>query len=142
MGGTTLVVVLVALFLGIIAALAWQEGRRRSFDIEPVYVLDDAVDHVVRLLDPSIFGRVGRSGILQVLEWEVRYLQGGPGVATDRAPVAGGHWEAVTAIVEWLREDGVTFAHEDVAAILAGEADYLVTIGAVGSEVTDGGAES
>jgi ABC-type transporter Mla subunit MlaD len=41
-GLVALVAVLVAIFLLVVAALLWQEAKRRSFDEGYTYVVDDA----------------------------------------------------------------------------------------------------
>lgn len=146
MSGATNVVLgtlLFAFLLGAVALMLWQEGRRRSFDTTPTYIIEDAVGHIAERLDPDVLDRVGIEGVERIIGWEVRYLQAGPGVSPERPAVAGGHESAVAFIVERTAEiDGLAYAPGDVSAILALEANYLVAIGAVGAEVTDRGARS
>ena len=79
-----------------------------------------------------------RSDIQRVLEWEIYYLQG---LAQKRRkdPVetfAGGGEAAVSYITGQIAEKhGVTYDASDVAEVLKLEADYLVSIGAVGNVV-------
>jgi hypothetical protein len=135
MTGPTLVVfvgVLVSLLLAIVAALVWQEGRKRSFDTVPAYVIDDVIDHIRRRLSPDVLERLGNRGVEQVVDWEVRYMlrDGGP------AAVAGGTDASVSYIVERIAHfHGVSYAPEDVRAVLALEAEYLMAAGAIGDRV-------
>ena len=141
MSGPTLVVFaggLVAIFLLIVAALAWQEAKSRTYDEGVVYVVDDAVDFVVERLRPETAERLGPADVRRILEWEIFYLQGlaQPRRSTPVETFAGGD----EAAVEWLTAQiaethGVTYDASDVASVLALEAEYLAAIGAVGDAV-------
>ncbi|MEX1005231.1 MAG: hypothetical protein WD990_10170 [Acidimicrobiia bacterium] len=142
MSGATLVVfvgVLVALLLGMVALLLWQEGRRRSFDTMPEYVVDQLVTFVESRLDPSVAERLGRDAVERIVNWELRYLQrdGGEGA------VAGGTEDSVAYIVDGIAQfHGVSYPHDDVRAVLAWEAEYLLAAGAFGEPVvTEGDGE-
>jgi hypothetical protein len=131
---------LLAIFLVIIAAMVWQEAKRRSMIGGLIYSVDDAVDFVHAELDQDVRTRLKRAGVRRVLEWEVYYLQGlADGKKTnDAAVVAGGHGPAVDYIEEQItRRHGITYDSADIRAVLAGEARYLVSIGAVGEPVED-----
>ena len=131
---------LLAIFLVIIAAMVWQEAKRRSMISGLVYSVDDAVDFVHSELDQDVRTRLGRAGVRRVLEWEVYYPQGlADGKKTKEvAVVAGGHGPAVDYIEEQItRRHGITYDLADIRAVLAGEARYLVAIGAVGEPVED-----
>jgi hypothetical protein len=130
--------VLLAVLLVIIAAMVWQEAKRRSGSGQLVYSVDDAVDHVMAELDEDVRGRLGKAGVRRVLEWEVYYLQGlAEGKpAGEFTVVAGGHGPAVEYIAEQISDQHrVDYGVEDIRTVLAGEARYLVTIGAVGEPV-------
>ncbi len=141
MSAPTLVVFvggLAAIFLLIVAALVWQEAKSRTYDEGPVYVIEDAVDFVIEGLGAT--SRLGRSDVLRILEWEIYYLQG---LAQEkrRTPVetvAGGDAAAVDYISAQIAEKNkVIYDSAEVAAVLAVEADYLASIGAVGAPVID-----
>ena len=130
---------LVAIFLFIVAAMVYQEARRRDVGAgEPVYVIEDAVAFIADRLDPTLRERLRRSDIRRIVEWEVHYLQG-LAQKRRRNPVevtAGGAPAAIEYIVERIAtQHGVSYAHDDVAAVLALEARYLESIGAVGEPV-------
>jgi hypothetical protein len=129
---------LAAIFLFIVAALVWQEAKSRTYDEGPVYVIEDAVDFVMGRLGPDL--QLGRSDVLRILEWEIYYLQG-LAQESRRNPVetvAGGDSAAVGYITAQIAEKNkVTYDSGDVAAVLAVEADYLASIGAVGGQVVD-----
>jgi hypothetical protein len=139
MSGATLVVfvgVLVALLLGMLALLVWQEGRRRTFDTMPEYVVDQLHSFIESRLDPAVAERLGRDGVERVVNWELRYLQrdGGEGA------VAGGTDVSVAYIVDRIAQfHGVTYPQSDVRAVLALEAEYLMAAGAVGEPVAKEG---
>lgn len=134
----TVVAALVVVLLLILAALAWQQAQQRSVPAPLIYGVEDAVSMVVARLDAPARERLGTSGVRRILEWEVFYLQG---LAQDdrRRPVetvAGGSPEAVAYIVDRIAaRHGATYSPADVAAVLRLEAEYLVSIGAVGDPV-------
>jgi hypothetical protein len=131
----TLIVFLVAVFLVIVAVMVWQEGTTRTMTGEPVYVVDDAVQFIDdRLTDTAL----GRADIRRIVEWEVYYLQG-LAQKDRRTPVevvAGGAEPAVEYIKGRIADThGVAYSHHDIRRVLAIEADYLASIGAVGARV-------
>jgi len=142
MSGATLVVfvgTLVALLLGMLALLVWQEGRKRSFDAAPAYVVSDLLAYVLAHLDVSVMDRIGVEGVERIVDWEVRYLvrDGGEGA------VAGGTDESAAYIVDRIAQfHGVFYASTDVRAVLALEAEYLMTVGAVGEPLEKGDGQA
>lgn len=143
MSGPTLVVFvggLGAVFLFVVAALMWQEAKSRSFDEGPVYVIEDAATYIAERLDPSVAARLHHSDLVRILEWEIYYLQGlaQKRRSTPVETVAGGVDAAVAFITREVAEKNkVTYDSEDIAAVLAAEADYLASIGAVGAPVVE-----
>lgn len=139
MSGPTLVFfvgVLAALLLVMVAMLIWQEGRKRSFDTAPEYVVDDLLAFIRARMPEDVGGRIGTEGVERIVNWELRYLQrdGGEGA------VAGGTDESVAYIVGQIDQfHGVAYSPSDVRAVLALEAEYLVTVGAVGAAVEQEG---
>ena len=130
--------VLLAVLLVIIAAMVWQEAKRRSGSDQLIYSVDDAVDYVMAELDEKVRGRLGKAGVRRILEWEVYYLQGlAEGKrAGEVTIVAGGHEPAVEYIAQQISDrHSVGYDVDDIRAVLASEARYLVTIGAVGEPV-------
>jgi hypothetical protein len=144
MSGTSvvaLVALLAAALLIVVGAMVWQEAKRRPQNAEPTYVISDAVRFILARLEPDVAERLHRSGVLRIIEWEVHYLQG---LAQDdrRNPVetvAGGSDASIDYVTGQIaRVNGVTYDRDDVAAVLRGEADYLLSIGAVGEPVEPG----
>ena len=140
MSAVTLVMLgaaLLAVFLGVIAALLWQEAKKRSYDEGAVYVVDDAVDFIRENLQGV---DLRRSDVKRIIEYEIFYLQG---LAQDKRSkpvdvVAGGNDAAIDYIIGQIADNhGVSYAGADVRAVLELEAVYLVTIGAVGDPVDD-----
>lgn len=141
MSGTSVVVLgalLTAIFLGIVGILVWQEGRRRPTEVEPAYVVDDAIRFIWSRLPDEVRPRLGRAGVRRVVEWEVFYLQG-LAQKSRRNPVetvAGGSEASIDYIVDRIDQvNGVTYDRADVGEVLRLEAEYLVSIGAVGEPV-------
>ncbi len=118
-----------------VAALVWQEAKRRARSEPRVYVISEAVSFVRRRLPDEIAARLDDAKVQRILEWEVYYLQG---LAGPQDTVAGGADVAIDFVVTGIRErNRVEHRREDVAAVLHLEAEYLLAIGAVGSPVTD-----
>ena len=132
------VALLVAVLLAVIGALVWQEARSRGMHEAPVYVVEDAVGHIVARL-PSDSG-LRPSDVRRIVEWEVYQLQG-LAQQSRRRPVdvvAGGTDQTVSYNVDQIAErHGVTYAPLQVAEVLALEAEYLQSIGAVGGPVSE-----
>ena len=134
----TLAILLFAVFAGVLAVMLWQEAKKRTADEPPTYGVEEATDFVLERLDPETRGRLGKAGVRRVLEWEVYYLQGlaQPNRHNPVVTVAGGHQASVEFIVEQIStKHGLTYSPEDVMEVLEREAEYLVSIGAVGDPV-------
>lgn len=136
----SLIGILVALLLVMVAALLWQEATSRRRPAEMMYIIGDAVDHVCERLHPEV--GLKRADVLRIIEWEVHQLQG---LASQRRRsavdvVAGGTPQSVEYIADQIaHRHGVIYAHREIEAVLALEADYLHSIGAVGSPVEGAG---
>lgn len=130
-----LAAMLAGVFLSVIAALMWQEAKKRSYDEGAVYVVDDAVDFI----HGQLAGRtLARSDVKRIIEYEIFYLQGLAQKKRSRPVdvVAGGNEAAIDYITERIADaHGVSYPGDDVRAVLELEADYLASIGAVGEPV-------
>ena len=127
------------------AFIALRESRRRRSVSEPLYVIREAVAFALRTMEPSARERLGKAGVGRILEWSAHYLQGLAVPAARRRGlrvVAGGAEGAISYIRESLLKKGFDYAPEDIAAVLAAEAQYLVSIGAVGDAVGKTEAET
>ncbi|CAN5763517.1 hypothetical protein BH23ACT5_BH23ACT5_14830 [soil metagenome] len=134
----TLAAFLVAVFLLVVGILLWQEARRRPGRPEPVYVIDVAVEYIADHLDTDTRGRLRGGGVRRIIEWEVYVLQGLAQRQRWRPveTLAGGSDESIDYIVDQIATvHGTTYDRSDVAAVLRLEAEYLVSIGAVGEPV-------
>lgn len=139
MSGVTLIAfvgLLGTVLLAVVAVLVWQEARSRDTDDGPVYVIEDAIDHIMGRLPATATLR--RTDVLRILEYEIFYLRG---LAQEdrRSPVesvAGGTEASVSYIAGRIADKhGVLYPLEEITAVLALEAEYLVGIGAVGAIV-------
>jgi hypothetical protein len=136
--GVALGALLLAVFLGVLGVMVWRNARERRIPAAPVYVIEDAAGFVAALLDGET--ALGRADIRRILEWEVYFLQmqarrshrlGGGDI------VAGGTDQAVEYIqVQAAAKQQVAYSEDHIRAVLAGEAAYLKSIGAVGEVVT------
>ncbi|HEY7582037.1 MAG TPA: hypothetical protein VID03_04605 [Acidimicrobiia bacterium] len=134
----TLAILLAAVFASVLAVMLWQEAKKRQPHEPPTYGIEEASEFVLERLDPETRSRLGKAGVRRVLEWEVFYLQGlaQPNRHNPVVTVAGGHEASVEYIVEQIStRHGVTYSSEDVMEVLEREAEYLVSIGAVGDPV-------
>lgn len=141
MSGAPLIVLavgLVVVFIAVVALMAWQEAQQRPDQSVATYVIEDAVRFVNGRLNDETRKRLAGGGILRILEWEIYYLQG-LAQKSRRNPVetvAGGSDASIDYIEERIATvHGVTYDRSDIAAVLRLEADYLVSIGAVGEPV-------
>ena len=137
-GLVVLVALLVAIFLLVVGLMVWQEAQRRPGRAETTYVIDEVVRFVSSRLSDGARQRLRGGGVLRVIEWEVYYLQG-LAQKSRRNPVetvAGGSDASIDYIAERIATvNGVTYDRDDIAEVLRIEAEYLVSIGAVGDPV-------
>ncbi|HSR45428.1 MAG TPA: hypothetical protein VLT15_09385 [Acidimicrobiia bacterium] len=129
---------LVAVFLGLLAIMLWRNSKVRGVPVEAVYSIEDAVGFVSARLAGTT--HLARRDIRRILEWEVHFLQ----MQARRAHragggdiVAGGTDDAVEYIqAQAAAKQSAEYGEEQIRAVLAGEAAYLQSIGAVGEVVT------
>jgi len=139
--GVTAVVVgaiLVVFFLLLVAVMAWQEATARDAPAPSEYVLRDAASWIRSRLTSEIRLRVSPEDVLAILEWQVYLLQTSVrGVRLGDAEVIVGDTENTVGYIcgqlELVQRRQIDAA--DVAAVLAGQGAYLVSIGAVGEPV-------
>ena len=130
--------VLAAFFLVLVAAMVWQEARRRPQHEPAVYALHDAAAYVRNRLPEAIRERLAFDDVLRILEWQVFFLQESVrGVTVGDAEVVVG---VTPAAVEYVEERTRTVQHknyspEHIEAVLAGQGAYLEEIGALGAPV-------
>lgn len=135
-----LIMLLVGLGIGLVAVMVLQEARTRRRPAEPTYVIDDAIAHALDTIDPDVRDRLGKAGVRRIIEWSAHYLQGLAEKGARRrgvTVVAGGEGNAIDYIVAQLATRGHEYTHEDVGAVLATEAEYLHSIGALGAMVDE-----
>lgn len=140
------IVLFVAFFAGILlvilALMVWQQARVNPTYQPLEYVVEHAISHISGRLPPE--SKLSRADIRRILEYEIHYMQR---LAQEnrRNPieaVAGGHDESIRWISSEIQSrHDVTYSFEDIATVLALEADYLMAIGAVGDPVETQGEE-
>ncbi len=132
---------LAAILLFVVAALLWQEAKRKARSEAPAYVIEDAVSFIVDWLGQKT--TLNRADVKRIIEWEVFYLQG---LAQEKRwkpvdTVAGGHAPAIDFVSAQIAErHGAVYPRDEIRQVLEGEAHYLVSIGAVGDAVDGGSA--
>lgn len=132
--------ILVAVLLGIGAAMVWQEAIGKPVDQPLTYVIEDAVGFVHERLGPD--SGLARDDVRRILEWEIVYLQGvKPRRGTVLQPVrVGGSEDAIRFIAAQISDQsGPRYSTGAIAAVLEGEAAYLASIGALGPAVHEDG---
>ena len=124
----------MALLLALAAGLVWQEAKQRAVPTPLTYVLEDAVGFVNRHLGEA--SSLAVEDIRRILEWEVVYLQGiSPRGARGLQPVRVGNSDDSIHFILGQLGQPAAYSEDDVRAVLAGEAAYLASIGALGTPV-------
>ena len=130
----------LAALIAIAAVMAWQEAQAGRVPGPPTYVVEDAISTAWDHIGDDVRARVKTAGVRRIIEWEVFYLQG---LADRKAArrgvtvVAGGDDLAVKYIAAQLKSRGHDYAPDDVRAVLAGEAEYLRSIGVIGEVASE-----
>ena len=138
MNGVVLGALLLAAFLAVLAVMLWKNAGARRVAGEVVYVIEDAVEFI-----SAEFGddaTLAPADVRRILEWEVHFLQmqarsahraGGGDI------IAGGTDQAVEYIqAQAAAKQQAVHSTDQIRSVLAGEASYLVSIGAVGEVAT------
>lgn len=127
--------VLIAFFLVLVAAMVWQEARRRPASEPAIYSLNDAAQSVRRRLPGELKETLTYDDVLRILEWQVHYLQQSVrGVEVGRGEVVVG---ATPQAIEYIRHktlavQGASYEVGHIEAVLAEQGAYLAEIGAIG----------
>lgn len=123
-----LAALLGAVLLVIVSLMVWQESRRRSRREPTEFVIEDAASFVVPSIPADAKERLGRDGVLSVIEWHMQWVT--ERIRAGEPPVLGLTDEAVHYILEKRPESEL----DDVEAVLVGVSEYVASIGAVGPE--------
>lgn len=120
------------------AVMIGRETRRLdAFTPEPVLDLTEAVVWIERRLPEEVRAQITYSDVRDLVDWHVSDMAG-RGVATsvglDGAVVVVGAEDSVDSLVMRMLESGRDIAPAHVKAVLDGELNYLVAIGALGPE--------
>lgn len=120
------------------AAMVGRETRRLdSLTPEPVFDLTEAVVWIEARLPDEVRAQVTYGDVRDIVDWHLTDL-GERGVVTslgpDGQPVVVGDEDSVDALVMRMLALGRDIEPAHVKAVLDGELNYLVAIGAVGPE--------
>jgi hypothetical protein len=134
----TLGTLLLALFLVLVAALVWQEAKRRPGSELPSYIVEDSVNFIAGRIRGAT--TLTRADVKRIIEWNLFYLQGLAQKQRWRPveTVAGGTPEAVDFIHGRIAQrHHVSYPLEEIRKVLELEAGYLHSIGVVGEAVEE-----
>lgn len=125
---------LLAVLLGLVAVMVWQEAAKTPLEHQPVYVVEEAARFIYPQLGDGAISRLDHDDIVRILEWEVAYLQGVGAVGTASVfPVrVAGSDDAAAFVQRRLAEGGFDYLLEDIKEVLYHESTYLIDIGAIG----------
>jgi hypothetical protein len=133
MGAVAAGSLLIALLLIAVAAMVWQEARRRPASGDPTYVLDEAARFVHDRLPAAAAARLTPGDVERILEWGLEH-----GAAASREGLAVlGSGDAMDYVMEHAAAGGYDYDPMDVAAVMVNESRYLAAIGAVGDPVEE-----
>lgn len=133
MGAVAAGSILFALLLITVAAMVWQEARRRAAAGDAVYVLDEAARFVHELLPEGAAARLTAGDVERILEWGLEH--GAAAARTGSAVLGSG--DAMDYVMERAEAGGHDYDPMDVAAVMVNESRYLAAIGAVGDPVEE-----
>jgi len=121
----------VLLIGALAAAMVWQE---RHPPPEPrdavVYGVEDSVVYVWEGLNQEFRGRITRSDVRRILEWELHFLQQ-PALRGEEEPAVVGSVEAAAYVQDHAHQAGHTYDPDVIFAVLDLQAEYLAAIGAI-----------
>jgi hypothetical protein len=137
MGAVAVGAILFAVLLVIAAAMVLQEARSSSENPQPVYLLDEATRFVFDRLAGGPLSRLDIDDVRTILEWGLYHSQVVSPRRDEGPPVVGGAEAFEYVVGRAAAGDGEPYHHDDVAAVLALETEYLVEIGAIGDPVED-----
>ena len=136
-------VVISALLVFITAAVMIGRETRRldAFAPEPVFDLTEAVVWIERRLPDDVRAQITYGDVRDLVDWHVSdmAMRGvAPTVGPDGQLVVVGAEDSVDALVMRMLESGRDIEPTHVKAVLDGELNYLVAIGAIGPAAADG----
>lgn len=127
MSPTVLAIALGLVFVAVAIAFFWQESSDGGDDAE--YVVNDVVSFVAAQI-PDI----GTHHVKRIVEAEVFYLQGLVDDPDGFRPIAGSP-AAMEFVAQQALKAGFKYDPQLIELVMALEAEYLVSIGAVGNPV-------
>ena len=131
--------VVAALLVFVTAAVMVGRETRRLDNLtpEPVFDLTEAVVWIETRLPEEVRAQITYGDVRDIVDWHLSDL-GMRGVATslgpDGQPVVVGDEDSVDALVMRMLALGRDLEPSHVKAVLDGELNYLVAIGAIGPE--------
>ena len=137
MGAVAVGALLVAVLAVIIAAMLWQEIRRRPADGPVTYLIDEATRFVYDRLRDNTTHRLDLDDVRRILEWGLYYTQVVAPRSNGDHPQVFGSGEALEYVVARSADEGFDYDPIDVAEVMAAESVYLIEIGAVGERVEE-----
>jgi hypothetical protein len=121
-------IVMLAVFVVVAAAFAWQE-RAQLPQRSIIYGTDEAVAYVTSRLSVDAAAALHESDVRRILEWEIEYLQRQMLEGEEAVVVAG--LDAARHAQERLHEQGHSYDGHLIVEVMELQAEYLLAIGAV-----------
>ena len=135
MGAVTVGAVLFAILLIVVAAMVWQEAKRRP-GAPPVYLLDEATRFAYERISDEAASRIDLDDVSRILEWGMRWNQVVARRQEGPVTVIGSDAAAEYIVEQAAARHGILYDRSDVGEVLVAEAGYLEAIGAVGGMAT------
>lgn len=136
MGAVAAGAVLAAVLLAIVALMVWQSARRRPVDEPAAYFVGEAAAFVYERLSDRALDGLDPDDVRLILEWQLHFHQVVAPRQNGVRPVLGSG-DSIEYLIERGIDAGRTFDYLDLAEVIAAEAEYLVSIGAVGEPVEE-----
>lgn len=122
------------LFLMLIGLAFYWQGTIRLPGSAVSYGVEDSIRHISSRLSGDTRQVIGPKSVRRILEWEMKYLHEALDADPDQAVVLGGD-EARDYVLKMTARQGFDYEPAVVEEVLALQAEYLASIGAVAAPV-------
>lgn len=140
MAAVLLALGLLALLVVVGLAFHWQ-GSIHLPGAGVAYGVEDSIKYITQRLQPETQAVIGQKSVRRILEWEMKFVQDQLDSDPDQIVVIGG--EAATQyVLDQLVGQGFDYEPSIVTEVLALQAEYMMSIGAVAEPVDDEELES
>jgi hypothetical protein len=133
MGAVGVGALLFGVLLVVVAVMVWEATRRSPVTEYAEYLIPEAAAFVFARLSDRAVASLDPETVRRILEWNLEYTQ----VVAPRAgaPAIIGSGDGLEFVLQRAAGSGLAVDPFDVAEVMTIETDYLLEIGAVGTEV-------